>query len=83
VELRDGRELPRVVIDRDRIEHLSQPIPMVMTATDVLFSVETIPVAQLQQEQHVDRPQGLASLAGQWPDDDDQARRFLEATLSS
>jgi hypothetical protein len=49
----------------------------------VLFSVETIPIAQLQRQQNVDRAQGLASLADQWPDDDDEARRFLEATLGS
>ena len=53
------------------------------TSRDALFSVETIPTAQLQQQQHVDRPQGLASLADRWPDDDDEARRFLEATLGS
>jgi hypothetical protein len=53
------------------------------TNQDALFTVETIPVAQLQQQQRVDRPQGLASLADRWPDDDDEARRFLEATLGS
>lgn len=54
-----------------------------VTGQDALFSVETIPTAQLQQQQHVDGPQGLASLAGRWPDDDDEALRFLEATLGS
>jgi hypothetical protein len=53
------------------------------TSRDVLFSVETIPTTQLQQQQGVDRPQGLASLADRWPDDDDEARQFLEATLRS
>jgi hypothetical protein len=48
----------------------------------MLFSVETIPTAQLQQQQNVDRPQGLTSLADRWPDDDDETHRFLEATLS-
>jgi hypothetical protein len=161
VELRKGCQMPRVVIDRDRIERLSQPIPighpMDVTVTgrlhmieadppnrrvqvrgqdgtdwtglypdrlhdlvltliervvrvtgegrrlspmtgrlqiselepiphhsqDALFSVETIPVADLQQQQHVDRPQGLASLVDRWPDDDDEALQFLEATLGS
>jgi hypothetical protein len=53
------------------------------TSRDALFSVKTIPTAQLQQQQNVDRPQGLASLVDQWPDDDDEALRFLKATLSS
>ncbi|HEX5926555.1 MAG TPA: hypothetical protein VFY45_22185 [Baekduia sp.] len=54
-----------------------------VTGQDALFSVETIPTAQLQQQQNVDRPQGLASLVDRWPDDDDEALRFLEATLGS
>lgn len=54
-----------------------------VTSQNALFSVETIPTAQLQQQQNVDRPQGLASLTDQWPADDDKALRFLEATLGS
>jgi hypothetical protein len=54
-----------------------------VTGPGALFSAETIPTAQLQQQQHVDRPQGLASLVDRWPDDDGEALRFLEATLGS
>jgi hypothetical protein len=54
-----------------------------VTGQDALFSVETIPTAQLQQQQQVDRPQGLASLVDRWPDDDAEALRCLEATLGS
>jgi hypothetical protein len=53
------------------------------TGQDALFTVETIPIAQLQQQQGVDGPQGLASLTDRWPDDDDEALRFLKATLDS
>jgi len=50
-------------------------------AQDSLFSVEPIPLGQLRAEQGIERPQGLAALVDPDWEDDEQGRRFLEATL--
>jgi hypothetical protein len=50
-------------------------------AQDVLFTTETVPVSQLRAEQKITRPQGLEALVDEEWTDDEQSRRFLEATL--
>jgi hypothetical protein len=62
------------------IERL-EPIPE--HTQDTLFTVETVSESQLRAEQHIDRPQGLDALVDPEWEDDEQGRRFLEATLGS
>jgi hypothetical protein len=63
---------------RLRIETLD---PISEHAQDVLFTTETAPLSQLREEQKITRPQGLEALGDREWTDDDQSRRFLEATL--
>ena len=58
-----------------------EPIPE--HVQDTLFTIDTVPVEQLQAEQHIDRPQGLDALVDLEWEDDEESRRFLEATLGS
>jgi hypothetical protein len=61
--------------------HIDELEPIPEHAQDALFSVETVPMAQLHAEQRIDAPQGLVALVdGEW-EDDDESRLFLEATL--
>ncbi|MDP9378234.1 MAG: cell wall metabolism sensor histidine kinase WalK [Actinomycetota bacterium] len=50
-------------------------------AQDVLFTTETVPVSELRAEQKITRPQGLEALVDAAWTDDEESRRFLEATL--
>jgi len=50
-------------------------------AQDPLFTVEPVPLAQLRAEQNVGAPQGLAAFVDEEWTDDEESRRFLEATL--
>jgi hypothetical protein len=52
-------------------------------AQETLFTVDTIPDAQLRAEQRIDAPQGLSTLVDEDWKDDEEGRRFLEATLGS
>jgi hypothetical protein len=74
-----GRRLTAAT-GRLRIEQLQ---PIGEHTQDTLFTVETIPLAQLRAEQHIEGPQGLnAVIDDEWTDDE-ESRRFLEATLGS
>jgi hypothetical protein len=74
-----GRKLTPAT-GRLAIEQL-EPIPE--HVQDTLFTVDTVPAEQLRAEQHIDRPQGLDALADPEWKDDEEGRRFLEATLGS
>jgi hypothetical protein len=50
-------------------------------AQDPLFTEKPVPVAQLRAEQEIARPQGLAALVDDEWTDNEESRRFLEATL--
>ncbi len=71
-----GRRLTAATgrLDIERLD----PIPE--QAQDALFSRETVPEAQLRVEQEIEKPQGLRALVDEHWEDDDAARRFLEAT---
>jgi hypothetical protein len=60
------------------IEQL-EPIPE--HVQDRLFTFDTVSAEELRAEQHIDRPQGLDALVDPAWVDDDEGRRFLEATL--
>lgn len=55
--------------------------PIAEYPQDALFTVETIPVDQLRAEQQITQPQGLGALVDEHWTDDEESRRFLEATL--
>jgi hypothetical protein len=63
---------------RLRIERLD-PIPE--PAQDPLFTDAPVPVAQLRADQEIAGPQGLAAFVDDEWTDDEESRRFLEATL--
>jgi hypothetical protein len=52
-------------------------------AQDALFTLVPVAVEELRSEQGINGPQGIAALVdGAWKDDE-ESRRFLEATLGS
>lgn len=65
----------RLVIDR--LEPIAEHVQ------DALFTVETVPEEQLRAEQSIAEPQGLGALVDEEWSDDDESRRFLEATLGT
>ena len=58
-----------------------EPIPQ--HDQDALFTLETVPAAQLRAEQEIEHPQGLQAFVDEHWTDDEESRRFLEATLGT
>lgn len=52
-------------------------------AQDALFTIDTIPAAQLRAEQQIGTPQGLGAFVDDEWQDDEESRLFLEATLGT
>jgi hypothetical protein len=57
--------------------------PVVESVQDALFTAETVPLEELRAQQGIAGPQGLDALTDPDWSDDEESRRFLEATLGT
>jgi hypothetical protein len=63
--------------------HIDAVEPIPQYDQDALFTFETVPTAQLRAQQEIEQAQGLDAFVDDHWTDDEEGRRFLEATLGT